>query len=131
MPRIMILEDDTNLRRFLSIFVKSRGHTVSFEGGSGHVGLQHLAREPQATDVILSDLRMPIADGLDVLAGAQALKGAHARVILSSAHWTEEEIVLARDLGAFALLAKPFDLELLATTLVGAAAPAKPQTIEA
>ena len=127
MARIMILEDDPNLRRFLSIFVASRGHAVTFEGGSGHVGLQHLARDPEGTDVVLSDLRMPIADGLDVLAGVRAmtrgmsprcsLRSPCVRVVLASAHWTEEEVALARDLGADALLAKPFDLDALAREL--------------
>ncbi len=122
MARVMILEDDPDLRRFLAILVTTKGHTVSFQGGSGHVGLQHLAREPEATDVVLSDLRMPIADGLDVLAGTRTLAGRRIPVVMTSAHWTEEEVALARDLGAFALLAKPFDLELLAQTIERAAA---------
>lgn len=121
MARVMILEDDPDLRRFLSILVASRGHTVSFEGGSGHVGILHLAREPGTTDVILTDLRMPIADGLDVLASTRTLAARHVRVVMTSAYWTEEEIALARDLGAFALLDKPFDLELLARTIEAAA----------
>ncbi len=121
MARVMILEDDASLRRFLAIFVASRGHAVSFEGGSGHVGLACIARDPEGTDVILSDLRMPIADGLDVLAGARNL-GSSAAVVLTSAYWTGEEVALARDLGAFDLLAKPFDLDALAGTIERAAA---------
>ncbi|MBI3726319.1 response regulator [bacterium] len=121
MARVMVLEDDTSLRRFLSIFLGSRGHQISFDAGSGHVGLACIAREPEGTDVILSDLRMPIADGLDVLAGARAL-GSRAAVVLASAHWTDEEVMLARDLGAFALLAKPFDLEALGRAIDAAAA---------
>ena len=73
--------------------------------------------------MVLSDLRMPIADGLDVLAGTRTLTSRRVRVILASAHWTEEEVGLARDLGAFALLAKPFDLEALAATIERGANP--------
>lgn len=119
MARIMVLEDDVTLRKFLGIFLESRGHTVVFTAGAGHVGLARLQQSPGDVDVILSDLRMPIADGFDVLAGARA---AHAGpVILSSAYWTAEEVALARDMGAFALLAKPFDLEKLAATVDAAA----------
>jgi DNA-binding NtrC family response regulator len=120
MARIMLLEDDTSLRKFLKIFVESRGHAVVFDAGAGHVGLERLKRTPGEIDAILSDLRMPIADGFDVLAGARALDGAPP-VILTSAYWTPEEVALARDLGAFALLPKPFDLGLLERTLANAA----------
>jgi two-component system KDP operon response regulator KdpE len=126
MARVMVLDDEPNLRRFLRIFLESRGHTVVFEGGAGHVGLNALARKPAMVDVILSDLRMPIADGFDVLAGARAL-GTKAPVILTSAYWTEEEVTLARDLGAFQLLPKPFDLEALAAAVAEAVAPARSQ----
>ena len=126
MARVMILEDDPSLRRFLAIWVASQGHAVSYDAGSGHVGIQQLARDPEGTDVVLSDLRMPIADGLDVLAGTRTLAARRIPVILASAFWTEEEVALARDLGAFALLAKPFDLELLAG-LIGRATSQVPQ----
>lgn len=132
MARVMILEDEPSLRRFLAIYLESQGHAVTFEAGSGHVGLQHLARDPEGTDVILSDLRMPIADGLDVLAGSHTLaarRGPPVRVVLASGYWAEEEVALARDLGAHALLAKPFDLELLARTIAeGAVATAARET---
>jgi two-component system KDP operon response regulator KdpE len=115
----MVLEDEPNLRKFLRIFLTSRGHEVVFDAGAGHVGLERLKRAPGEVDVILSDLRMPIADGFDVLAGARALEA--APVVIASAYWTSEEVALARDLGAFALLAKPFDLEKLAKTVADAA----------
>jgi DNA-binding NtrC family response regulator len=120
MARIMVLEDDACLRKFVRIFLESHGHTVTFDAGAGHVGLERLKRAPAETEVILSDLRMPIADGFDVLSGARAAKA--GPVILMSAYWTTEEIALARDLGAFALLAKPFDLAALASTVEKAAA---------
>src|SRR5581483_1952120 len=97
------------------------GHTVAFDGGAGHVGLERLRRGPGDFDVVVTDLRMPIADGFDVLAGASNLPGAPP-VILTSAYWTAEEVVLARDLGAFALLPKPFDLSKLAAAIEAASA---------
>jgi DNA-binding NtrC family response regulator len=117
MARVMILEDDQNLRRFLSILVQSKGHEVVFEGGSGHVGILYLARYPDATDVILTDMRMPIADGLDVLASTRTLASRRIPVIMTSAHWTQEEVALVRDLGAFAVFSKPFDLERLSRAI--------------
>lgn len=119
MARIMVLEAESTLRKFLRIFLESRGHTVAFQAGAGHVGLEWLKKSPGEVDVIVSDLRMPIADGFDVLAGARANKS--APVILTSGYWTAEEVALARDLGAFALLPKPFDLERLAQTIEAAA----------
>ena len=128
MARVMILEDDPNLRRFLSILVQSKGHKVAFEGGSGHVGILHLARHPDSIDVIVTDLRMPIADGLDVLASTRTLPLRRVPVIMTSAHWTEEEVALVRDLGAFAVFSKPFDLERLSKAIERAATPA-PQEV--
>ena len=129
MSRLMILDEDSNLRRFLRIFLESLGHEVGLEGGSGHVGLASLAREPDGFDVVIADLRLPIADGLDVLAGARALAGGAVPVpvVLASRCWTEDEVTLARGLGAAATLAKPFDLDGLARTLARATAATCPR----
>ncbi len=128
MARVMILEDDQNLRRFLSILVQSKGHEVVLEGGSGHVGIIHLARHPDTVDVILTDLRMPIADGLDVLASTRTLPTRRVPVIMISAHWTEDEVTVARDLGAFACFLKPFNLDRLTRAIEHAVSPA-PQEV--
>jgi DNA-binding response OmpR family regulator len=118
----MVLEGDVEMRRFLKIWLESQGHEVAFDAGSGHVGLAAIAREPELFDVVISDLRLPIADGLEVLAGARALAGARGPVpvILASRHWTEEEVALARGLGVAAAVSKPFDLARLASEIARA-----------
>jgi DNA-binding response OmpR family regulator len=115
----MVLDEDVELRRFLRIWLESHGHEVVFEAGSGHVGLAAIARDPELFDFVISDLRLPIADGLEVLAGTRALAGARGPVpvILASRNWTEEEVALARGLGVAAAIVKPFDLARLATEI--------------
>ena len=128
---VLLLENDPDERRLLRIVLESRGHTVAFEGGAGHVGIQWLARGNRV-DVVLSALRLPIACGLDVLAAVRSLgsrQGSAPRVVLASRHWTEEEVALARDLGAALVVAKPLSLETLALrleALVAAAPEASP-----
>jgi DNA-binding response OmpR family regulator len=115
----MVLDEDVEMRRFLRIWLESHGHEVAFDAGSGHVGLAAIAREPELFDVVISDLRLPIADGLEVLAGARALAGPRGPVpvILASRNWTEEEVALARGLGVAAALVKPIDLARLAAEI--------------
>jgi DNA-binding response OmpR family regulator len=122
MARLMVLDEDPELRRFLSIFLESLGHEIRFEGGSGHVGLAALAKDPEGFDAIVTELRLPIADGLDVLAGTRALATAEGPVpvIIASRFWTEEEVALARGFGVHAAILKPFDMDRLAAEIVRA-----------
>ena len=114
--RVLVAEDDPEMRRLLSTLLRMAGHKV-IEAADGQQLLDQMeltapGGRPQPIDVIVSDIDMPGLSGLDLLA---ALRCAHSRtpVVLITAFGDEETRVEARELGAAAFLSKPVDPEAL------------------
>jgi len=110
MPKILIVDDQRNMRTTLAMMLRGGGYEVE-EAPDGEQGSQRGATE--AFDVVLTDLRMGNKDGIDVL---RAIKEAHAltEVIVMTAYGTIESAVDAMRLGAFDYIQKPFtEQELL------------------
>ncbi len=113
-PVILIIEDEPPMRRFLRTTLRAQGYQA-LEAGSAREGLAQCAgRNP---DVILLDLGLPDADGLDT---ARALRDlSRAPIIVLSARGREYDKVAALDRGADDYLTKPFGVpELLARVRV-------------
>jgi two-component system, NtrC family, response regulator HydG len=110
MGRILIVDDQRNMRTTLSMLLRGAGFWVD-EAESGQQGSELGASE--AYDVVLTDLRLGEPDGLEVL---RSVKEAQPRseVIVMTAYGTIESAVDAMRLGAFDYLQKPFsEQELL------------------
>lgn len=110
-PRVVVAEDDAELRRLLAVKLRKSGYDV-VEAASGERLAQHLLGEGALadTDLILSDIRMPGLSGLDLLAYLHT-RGQFPPVVLMTAFgdWrTHEE---AERLGATAVFDKPLDLD--------------------
>ena len=107
---ILIIDDEAQIRKFLSITLQSNDYKV-YEAASGKEGLSVVASHPP--DLILLDLGLPDENGHDVLK--------HLRewfsnpIIIISVESSEQDIVKALDNGANDYLIKPFRTgELLA-----------------
>ena len=109
-PRLVIIEDDPPLRRYLRTTLAAAGYDV-FEAENAQRGLgEAAARRP---DAILLDLGLPDIDGLTVL--ERLRDWSTAPVIVISARDQEETKVRALDSGASDYVVKPFGTsELLA-----------------
>lgn len=108
--RILIIEDDAPIRRFLRVALEGEGAEV-FEADNGQRGLIDLGtRRP---DLLILDLGLPDMDGMAVLSD---LRGwSKMPVIILSAREREIDKVAALDAGADDYLIKPFGVpELLA-----------------
>jgi two-component system response regulator HydG len=103
--RILIVDDDDGVRFLLREILCEEGLDVE-DAASGAEALAALERSP--FDLVLTDLRMPGLDGMDVLRAAVA-RPRPPRVILLTAHGSERHAVAAIKEGAFDYLAKPFD----------------------
>ena len=104
--RILLIEDDPGITITLQRLLASEGHEVVVEtrGDSG------LARaENDHFDVILSDLKLPGLDGLDLVRQVHAAKP-RLPIILMTAHGTTETAIEATKRGAFDYLLKPFEM---------------------
>jgi DNA-binding NtrC family response regulator len=102
---VLIAEDEANMRRVLSALLERDGFRT-LEAADGAAALETLAREP--VDAILTDLRMPKVNGLELL---EAVRRKHPEipVIMLTAHGTVGSAVEALKQGAFDYLTKPFD----------------------
>jgi two-component system, OmpR family, KDP operon response regulator KdpE len=110
MTRILIIEDEPQIRRFLNISLGSQGYSI-LEAADGHSGLQVAALENP--ELIILDLGLPDMDGQDVLKGLRDFyKGP---IIVLSVRDSEREKVVALDNGCNDYVEKPFAVnELLA-----------------
>jgi len=107
--KILILEDEPRMRRLLELVLGAEGHTVK-SGADGREGMR-IWRQWRP-DVVISDLKMPHADGLEVL----RFRNSHfsgTPFILLTAFGTVETAVAAMKEGAFDYLTKPVDHECL------------------
>ena len=109
--RILLVDDETGILDSLQILFRGEGYDVSMAQG-GNQALEKL--EVEAPDIILTDIRMPGATGLDVLARAREVDPEMA-VILMTAQASLQSAVRAVNEGAYYYLQKPFaNDELLA-----------------
>ncbi|MDR0216097.1 MAG: response regulator [Comamonas sp.] len=109
-PRILLIEDDPSIRRFVRLALEDEGWQV-FESETARRGLIDAAsRQP---DAVVLDLGLPDADGKTVI--AELRSWSQLPILVLSAREREEEKVAALDAGADDYLTKPFGVpELLA-----------------
>ncbi len=109
MARVLVVDDEPKLGRVVAEMLELDGHAVVRAGG-GREALARLAEEP--FDVVVTDLRMPEADGLAVLRAARARPPA-PEVVLMTAYGTAESAVEAMKAGAADYVTKPFSMDEL------------------
>jgi DNA-binding response OmpR family regulator len=109
--RILIIEDETDLREMLSLRLKKEKFEV-LESSEGITGLKKALEE--LPDLILLDLMLPFTSGLDILRKLRAnRKSAQVPIIIISAKGDESDIVVGLELGADDYVAKPFNMSIL------------------
>lgn len=109
-PRILLIEDDASIRRFVRLALEDEGWQV-FEAETAKRGLIEAAsRQP---DAVVLDLGLPDADGKTVI--SELRSWSQLPILVLSARDHEDEKVAALDVGADDYLSKPFGVpELLA-----------------
>ena len=111
MKKSILIAEDEEVTLALLRNVFGRTDLVVHEARTGEEALQHIDQHP--VDVILTDLKMPGADGLSVLTHARKVRPG-AEVILMTGHASIESAVRAMKLGAFHYITKPFDIDEVA-----------------
>ncbi|MFO1346883.1 MAG: sigma 54-interacting transcriptional regulator [Rhodocyclaceae bacterium] len=106
---VLVVDDDPDLLRLLSLRLRSNGYRVSTVD-SAEAALAHVAVE--RPDLVLSDVRLPGRDGLALFDELRAHYPA-LPVILLTAHGTIPDAVAATARGVFGYLTKPFDSQAL------------------
>ena len=125
-PSILVVDDEANLRKVLSAALRKEGYDV-LTAREGEEALGLLNQAP--VDVVLTDLKMPGMDGMELL--ERVLKDYPGLpVVMLTAHGTVDTAVTAMKLGAFDFLTKPFDRNELGLVMAKAAASAALSTRE-
>src|SRR5215469_16588673 len=98
--RVLIVDDEKSMRDLLSITLEKEGYDVETAAG-GELAIEMLHRE--TVDAVITDLRMPKVDGLQVLRAAKEISPDIAVIVITA--------VEAMKLGAYDYITKPFKLD--------------------
>ncbi len=111
--RIVVIDDEVNAAAALETLLKEDGYDVA-RPHEARTGLQLVERHDP--DLVLTDLRMPGMDGIELMAKIKELRP-ETMVILMTAYGTVKTAVKAMKLGAEDYLGKPIDVEELEVVL--------------
>ena len=107
MEKILVVDDEQSLREVLSIMLKRAGYAVT-SVSDGEEAIEQVQKE--IFDLVITDLRMPKVDGMEVL---RAVKSASPEtvVLIITAFATADSAVEAMKQGAYDYLTKPFQVD--------------------
>ncbi|MEM0944820.1 MAG: response regulator [Pseudomonadota bacterium] len=109
MKRILAVDDSTALRTMLAQVLRDAGHEVH-EAVNGQDALEKLRAEQP--DMVITDLTMPVMDGLDFIEAARGEDaGRDLPLLLLTTETAEHMKTRARKIGATGWLTKPFDAD--------------------
>lgn len=109
--KILIVEDEPDIRFLASMILVGEGHTV-FEASTGQEGLAGI--KEHKPDLVLLDIRLPDMEGWDVLRAARADEStAEIPIVIMSAHSSGHTLDRAVFAGSNGYLVKPFKHEEL------------------
>jgi two-component system response regulator CpxR len=108
-PRFLLVDDEKEYVQTLSqrLQVRDVESAIAYDGEEA---LSYL--EKDEPDVMVLDLKMPGINGMDVLRKVKKERP-HVEVIILTGHGSEKDKALSMELGAFAYLEKPVDIEVL------------------
>jgi len=109
--RILVVDDDPESRALLCEVLEANGYQQVEAVADGLAAREALARD-DACPIIVADLHMPNESGLDLLRNLRKQNAKH-EIILMSSYFSAAERKSAKELGAHALLDKPFRLSEL------------------
>ncbi len=107
MEKILVVDDEKSLREVMSIMLKRAGYDVT-EASDGEQAIGQVNKE--IYDLVITDLRMPKADGIEVLKAVKS-SSPETVVLVVTAFGTADSAVEAMKQGAYDYLTKPFQVD--------------------
>ena len=118
MARILVAEDEEALRSLVARALRQDGHEV-VTANDGAEALDVLAREKGAFELLLTDIRMPVMDGI-ALALAAARDHPAVTILLMTGFADQRERAHGLDALIHDVIAKPFSLATIRSAVNGA-----------
>jgi two-component system response regulator PilR (NtrC family) len=114
--RLLVVDDEPDLLTLYELTLLREGHDVEC---AGSVQEALLALERQAFDLVITDMRLPDGQGIELLRHLEAA-GRSEKVVVITAYGSAETAVAALKAGAFDYLTKPVDLRQFRTVVAAA-----------
>ncbi len=111
MARILVAEDDDNVRAFVARALSMKGHDVT-EAQDGGLAAEIVGEEQGAFDLLLSDIKMPVMDGI-ALSLAVAADYPDLTIMLMTGFADQRERAHGLDSLIYDVVPKPFTLDIL------------------
>jgi len=111
--KILIVDDEQNMRVALFEALSRNGHEVAV-AENGQMALEMISRQPP--ELVITDIKMPGMDGLELLRQVKALRP-ELPVVIMTGFATVDTAVEAMKQGAFDYLLKPFPVEVIEETV--------------
>ena len=108
MARILIAEDEESIRNLVARALRQDGHEVT-TAGDGAEALDVLVRQKGAFELLLTDIRMPVMDGI-ALALAAARDHPALTILLMTGYADQRERALGLDTLVREVVQKPFSI---------------------
>jgi two-component system cell cycle response regulator CpdR len=108
MGRILIVEDDESVRTFTARALQAAGHDVEI-AEDGADGMDRITAAAGAYDLVLSDIRMPVMDGIE-MARAAARAFPSLRILLMTGYAEQRERAAELEGVVVGVVNKPFTL---------------------
>lgn len=110
---ILIVEDERSMREFLEILLKRHKYQVTIaDGGQSACSILN----QQEFDLVITDLKMPVLGGLEVLKHTKNLYP-YTEVIIVTAFATTDSAIAAMKQGAYDYITKPFKVDEILVTI--------------
>jgi CheY-like chemotaxis protein len=123
LARILIADDEASMRALVARAIAMDGHqTVTAQDGAE--ALEILTREQGAFDLLLTDIQMPVMDGI-ALALAAARDFPHLTILLMTGYADQRERASGLDAIAHDVVTKPFSVADIRTAVADALAAGK------
>jgi two-component system, cell cycle response regulator CpdR len=127
MARILIAEDDDNVRAFVARALAHAGHEV-VEAEDGGLASEVMLEEEGRFDLLLSDIKMPVMDGI-ALALTVAASWPEVTIMLMTGFADQRERAHGLDSLIYDVIPKPFSLQVLMEKVADALAGRPPEII--
>jgi DNA-binding NtrC family response regulator len=115
MARLLIVEDDDSVRQLAARALESAGHAIE-TASDGDEGLSRIVEADGAFDLVVSDIRMPAMDGIE-MAKAAAGRFPGLRIMLVTGYADQRERAAELDGIVLEVLPKPFTLASIRETV--------------
>src|SRR5690242_19681028 len=117
MSKVLIVDDEADVEMLITQAFKRRGQEFEFIFARNGREALELFDEDEDLDLVVTDINMPVMDGLALLGALNERNGRVMRTVVLSAYGDMHNIRTAMNRGAFDFLTKPIDFRDFETTL--------------